>query len=117
MRKKGTGILLIFLIVVFLATTVYYFTAPSEDYKRGDLVGDGVCGNIGSEEGRNECCSNAHAEDIHIQCVGGWRYISDGNRCEYVCDFNICADDVKVCDDGSVVERDSESDCEFEECP
>ena len=67
-------------------------------------------------EGRNECYSSAHAEDIHVQCVGGWNYITDREECRYVCDVNICANDVKVCDDGSVVRRDVEKDCEFEEC-
>jgi len=115
--SKKSSIWLIVLIFVFLvAASAYYFTAPSDDYQRGNLVGDGVCGNIGSEEGRNECCAEAHAGDVVIQCVGGWKYIVNGNICAYVCEVE-CTEDVRICDDGSSVVRNSSKGCEFEACP
>lgn len=116
--KKRTSVFLIVVIVVFLvAATVYYFMAPSEDYRRGGLVGDAVCGNIGSEEGRDLCCTNAHADDeLKVSCIGGWKYFVDENECRFVCELG-CQEDMRVCDDGSSVVRDPENGCEFIECP
>jgi len=119
MEKNQSKIIMVLVIViaVIVLAAVYYLTNQGRMDRRTNLVGDGVCGNFGDEEGQDFCCAEAHKEDAHVKCIGGWGYLEGTKMCEYVCDGIEpgCPEDAKVCDDGSVVVRGGE-DCEFDEC-
>jgi len=120
-KTKDWVVILAFVAVfVFLiSATVYYLFNQGELGKRSNLIGDGVCGNVPSEEGQDFCCEKAHEDDIHIECKGSWEYVSGMEVCQYVCGGTepACLEDSRVCPDGvTSVVRNAANDCEFDPC-
>ena len=118
MKKVSISAYAIVVILVLILIGIYYSINQGDLGRRTDLVGDGVCGNFADEEDQDACCAEGHKDDITIQCVGKWNYVSGLKKCQYVCDGGLvgCPEDAKVCEDGSVVVRNSSLDCEFDEC-
>jgi hypothetical protein len=117
-RKRDRIITLVLVLVVIVAFSVFYLMNQNDLGRRGNLVGDGICGNYVSEEDRDGCCATVHSESEHEDCVGGWEYLSGIEFCQYVCSGQEveCPEDVKVCDDGRTVERNASNECFFDEC-
>jgi len=107
------------IIVALILVASYYLSNQDAPVRDTGLVGDQLCGNFVSEENQDSCCSEGHKNDFAVQCVGNWQFISGLNKCQYVCDDGLiaCPEDAKVCEDGSVVVRDHENECEFRTCP
>ena len=103
---------------MLIASTVYYFINNEKLGRRSDIVGDGICDNFSDKAGQDSCCFEAHKNDIHIDCVGNWQYISGIRFCQYVCDNSlpICPADTQVCDNNMVVKRNASNNCEFDKC-
>lgn len=116
-KKTKTTIYAIILIAILLLIAIYHIknTKPVRD---NGLVGDQICGNFLNEADQDSCCSEAHKDDFVIACVGGWQYISGYDKCQYVCDDQgiACTEEAKVCDNGNIVSRNHENECEFDPC-
>ena len=117
-KRAGSVVILIIVILFMVGAGIYWLTNSEKLWKRSDLVGDGICGNLPSTEGQNNCCAEVHGEDIIIACEGGWEYVSGIKQCQYVCNGEkpVCPEDARECSDGSVRERDAGNECEFDEC-
>ncbi len=118
-RKKIVNFVVFIIVLGFMiGATIYWFTYQNELGRRGDLVGDGVCGNLPDDESQDACCAEAHRQDSVEACEGRWQYVSGIKFCQYVCagQLVVCPEDAKVCSDGRIVERNAGEDCEFDEC-
>ena len=49
-----------------------------------ELVGES-CGTV-TPGYRDECCARQNKDAPHILCVGSWKYNSEQNLCEFVCE-------------------------------
>jgi hypothetical protein len=121
MKKKQddrTKSLIVVLIIVVLAAAFYLLNQDKMD-RRGDIVGDRICGDFGDEETQDNCCNDVHADEIHALCEGKWEYLSGVRKCQFVCTGVLpqCAEDFRVCESGDVVGRNASFECEFNPCP
>jgi len=120
-RKKERdyrGVVLLIVLAFLILTTVYYLLNQDRLDRRTPIVGDGVCGSFVDEEGQDFCCSRAHEDDVRVQCVGSWEYVSGQGLCQYVCEGALpaCQEDARTCEDGGTVVRNASNECRFNEC-
>jgi hypothetical protein len=115
--KKKSFMIYLFLIV-FLVAVIFYFVFNKDDIKNTAFIGEGVCGNFDDGKLQDICCKEMREGDDVTLCDGVWRYISGISQCQYVClKLGVsCPEDLKTCDNGEVVSRDSDNECEFYEC-
>lgn len=110
---------LIAVFILLAAAAVYYLFNQNEMDRRGDIVGDRLCGDLIDSSGQDSCCAKVHADELHVLCEGEWKYLSGLRRCQYICSGVLprCSEDFRVCESGDVVGRNPEHECEFENCP
>jgi hypothetical protein len=116
-NKKTISLIIVFIIVILAA--IFYLLNQDKMDRRGDIVGDGICGDFGDEYAQDSCCADVHAEEFHVLCEGEWKYLSGVRKCQYVCigELPSCTEDFRVCESGDVVGRNPNQDCEFNSCP
>lgn len=116
--KSKALVVLIGVVVVIAVFSIYYILNQDDLGRRGNLVGDGICGNYVKGADRDGCCAEVHSDDFTIECVGDWKYLSGIEFCQFVCDGTepSCPEDVKVCDNQKIVERNASNECFFDEC-
>ncbi len=109
----------IVIFILLLAIAVYYFNYVGDIGRRTDLVGDGVCGNLITKKGQDDCCARLHKDDAVIECVGKWQYVNGPKECQFICEGSepACTEELKQCSDGSYVGRNASLDCKFNSCP
>ncbi|MBS3077275.1 hypothetical protein J4233_03300 [Candidatus Pacearchaeota archaeon] len=117
-RDKSVWVLAIVLVFVVAAAGWYLLNQDKLD-RRGDIVGDRICGDFSSTETQNKCCADVHANEIHVLCDGKWQYLSGVRKCQFVCAGVLpsCSEDFRVCESGDVVGRNASYGCEFNACP
>ena len=92
----------------------------SEDFRRGGLVGDAICGNFATKGTQDKCCSDLHENDVipSFYAPGDWQYVPGMKQCQYIFIGALpgCTEDAKICPNGRVVSRDPEDGCRFKPC-
>ena len=119
-RKKDNSALVLGIVLVFVVlAAVFYLLNQDKLERRGDIVGDRICGDFSSRDAQDNCCAEVHADEMHILCEGRWEYISGNRKCQFVCTgvLPTCTEDFRVCESGDVVGRNPEYECEFFVCP
>ncbi len=118
-NKRLMAIYLMILLVFLFSVAAYFVESKDYSLRRTALIGDGICGNMPGESGQDSCCAQAHEDDITIQCVGRWQYVSGIEECQYICEGGLptCPNDENLCENGSNVTRSPKNDCDFNECP
>ena len=117
---KGKLVLMGVVLVLFLVFVgVFYLKNQGDVGQRTPIVGDGLCGELGSVEAQSKCCALAHERELVIDCVGKWKYNQSTKLCSFLCNNEqvFCTEDAKLCDDGTSVVRNSSNNCEFNDCP
>lgn len=115
MKRSGWALIAVF--VALIAIAVIYLMSNNSEGRDSELIGDRICGNLGSQEGQDACCSERHENDVTIQCVGQWRYDSETRLCGFECEPVVCTQEAMLCPDGSAVGRNSSNNCAFDPCP
>ena len=105
-------ILIIIAIILFLIIGIIAFVMPQA------LISDSFCGKRTSEESQNDCCSNLHKGEPSVECIGSWEFLEGIDSCRFFCASRIsCPDGAKACEDGTIVMRNRDNECFFDECP
>ncbi|MFH1448631.1 MAG: DUF333 domain-containing protein [Candidatus Micrarchaeota archaeon] len=89
-------------LLVVIVSIVFIFGCTGSQEQ---VVGD-KCGTVSSDS-RDECCANKNQDTLHIQCVGGWKWVSPAERptdiespeCRWVCSEEVLADCSKASPD------------------
>ena len=117
--KKNIIVLASFVILVFLVVVTLFYWENQGRGRDSNLIGDGVCSNLISDEGQDACCFNIHKDDVTIECVGKWQYVDGLRQCQFICNnaMPVCTEGAKLCDDGTSVVRNASLGCEFNACP
>lgn len=121
MKKKNNQGVAVFIavFVIIAAGAFYYLFNQNEMDRRGDIVGDRICGDFANKEAMDSCCKDVHSGDVHAMCEGGWEYLSGTRKCQFICTGSLpsCTEDFRVCESGDVVGRNPEQGCDFYSCP
>lgn len=90
-KRQMIIVYLTVLSIILFAIAVYYIINSGKLNRGGGIVGDGVCGNFEGWDAQDNCCLNIHEGDVTIECVGGWNFNSENNKCGFECNINaIC---------------------------
>jgi hypothetical protein len=121
MKKKQDNRVasLVVVIAVIVLAAIFYLLNQNTMDRRGDIVGDRICGDFVEVDAQDGCCGDVHKGEIHALCEGKWEYVEGVRKCQYVCIGTLpsCSEDFRVCESGDVVGRNPEYECEFNNCP
>lgn len=71
------------IIILIIILFIIFFVWKYRDLFFGErVVKVENCGTLDKQELRDECCAVKYRDQLHIQCVGDWRYTDE---CEFVC--------------------------------
>jgi len=119
-EKRDNNFLILSIVLGFVVlATIFYLLNQDKLDRRGDIVGDRICGDFSGAEAQDRCCADMHADEVHTICEGKWEYLSGLRKCQFVCKGVLpkCQEDFRVCESGHVVGRNPEHECEFFACP
>ncbi len=82
--KRGMSNAVRWIIIILVILVIAFFVWKYKDLFFGEkVVRVENCGDLNSQALRDDCCSVRMKDQIHIQCVGNWKY---GEKdCEFVC--------------------------------
>lgn len=111
-----------FVIGLFLAFFGIYYWMHQEESRDSALLGEKICGNLDSEEARDNCCVQILADTPHDVCTtdGTWHFNATLHQCSYICEPEpvFCTADAMMCPDNmTYVARNGSLNCAFNPCP
>jgi hypothetical protein len=117
-RSQKVIILGAIVLIVLFAISRYYLVHQAETGREPALMGDVICGSLVSSDAQDACCLNTHREEVTVQCLGKWSYISGVHQCQFLCDSALpqCGTERKECPGGSSVSRNRSNECAFDAC-
>ena len=82
--KKGMGEIARWVIIIVIILIAVFLVWKYKDLFFGEkVVKVENCGDLDSQNLRNDCCSVKFQDQPHIQCVGNWEFVN--NECKFVC--------------------------------